>query len=100
MPARLVPRLAIGSRCELDGRFLRVTGTLRTYAIHLGSGNVLMSPNDRYLCIVSKVGGEAVPAGAYLRCEGDRTLSVILSKAMLPARDDLITDPTIIRQFE
>lgn len=26
---------------------------LRRYRIHLGSGNVLMAPNDRYLCIVT-----------------------------------------------
>ncbi|MFI1584838.1 DUF4132 domain-containing protein [Embleya sp. NPDC020630] len=98
--ARLLPRLAIGARCELDGRYLRVTGTLRGYAIHLGSGNVLMSPNDRYLCIVPKADAKTVPAGTYLPYEGDRTLSIILSKAMLLARDDLITDPTITRQFE
>ncbi|OPC77039.1 hypothetical protein B4N89_41425 [Embleya scabrispora] len=97
--ARLLPRLAIGARCRIDGRYLRVTGTLRSYAIHLGSGNVLMSPNGRYLCIVPKADAETVPAGTYLPYEGDTTLSIILSKAMLLARDDLITDPTITRQF-
>ncbi|WP_435839076.1 DUF7737 domain-containing protein [Streptodolium elevatio] len=54
-------------------------------------------------CRITRPAGrprDAVPAGAYLPCGGDRTLSVILSKAMLPARDDLITDPTITRQFE
>jgi len=97
--ARLLPRLAIGTRCELDGRFLRVTGTLRRYAIHLGSGNVLMSPDDRYLCIVPKNDGAGVPHDTFLPYEGDRTLSIILSKAVLLARDDLITDPTITSQF-
>jgi hypothetical protein len=38
---------------EITDRFLRVTGHLRTYKIHLGSGNTLMEPNDAYLCIVT-----------------------------------------------
>ncbi|MFE5326829.1 DUF4132 domain-containing protein [Embleya sp. NPDC056575] len=97
--ARLLPRLAIAPRCELDGRYLRVTGIRRAYAIHLGSGNVLMCPGNRYLCIVPKNDGTAVPFGAFLPYEGDRTLSIILSKAVLLARDDLITDPTITSQF-
>src|SRR5437763_4811423 len=42
---RLLPRLAIGPRCTLEERFLVVRGDLRTYRIHLGSGNVQMEPN-------------------------------------------------------
>src|SRR5437868_356440 len=49
---RLLPRLKIADRAELTDRFLRVRGDLRTYKIHLGSGNILMEPNDAYLCIV------------------------------------------------
>ena len=49
---RLVPRLKIASQCTLTDRFLVVRGRLRTYKIHLGRGNVLMEPNDQYLCIV------------------------------------------------
>ncbi|MEV4350418.1 DUF4132 domain-containing protein [Actinoplanes sp. NPDC049596] len=44
--ARLLPRLAIGPRCELQDRFLRVRGELGAYRIHLGSGNILMEPDD------------------------------------------------------
>ena len=86
---RLLPRLKIAARCELAGRFLRVRGDVRTYRIHLGSGNVLMEPNDEYLCIVQdrstqdptdKTGGPSLPF------EGDRTLSVILSKALMNSR--------------
>jgi hypothetical protein len=45
-----------------------------------------------------------VPATAeggrlWLPFEGDRTLSIILSKAMLLAADDKITDPVILRQL-
>ncbi|TDC76336.1 DUF4132 domain-containing protein [Streptomyces hainanensis] len=96
---RLVPRLAIADRCTLDGRFLLVKGDRHTYRIHLGSGNVLLSPSDRYLCIVPKSAGTAQPAG-YLPYEGDHTLAVILSKAMLLARDTEITDRTILSQLQ
>ncbi|MFJ7422829.1 DUF4132 domain-containing protein [Streptomyces uncialis] len=93
---RLVPRLAIASRCTLEGRFLHVRGELRTYKIHLGSGNILMTPNDQYLCIVPA--GPALDPG-YLPFEGDRVLSLILSKAALLADDTAITDPTIVSQL-
>jgi hypothetical protein len=35
----------------------------------------------------------------WLAFEGDRTLSIILSKALLLAADDKITDPVILRQL-
>ncbi|MHA5053617.1 DUF4132 domain-containing protein [Streptomyces sp. SD15] len=95
---RLIPRLAIADRCTLEGRFLHVKGERHTYKIHLGSGNILMSPNDQYLCIVPKSGGTNAQTG-YLPFEGDRTLAVILSKAMLLADDRNITDPTILSQL-
>jgi hypothetical protein len=98
---RLVPRLRIAKVCSLDGRFLVVRGSLRTYRIHLGSGNILMEPNDQYLCIVPDRGGAAARGsqGLVLPFEGDSTLSVILSKAFLLADDTKITDPTITRQI-
>jgi len=97
---RLVPRLKIASQCTLSDRFLVVRGKLRTYKIHLGSGNVLMEPNDQYLCIVPA--RDPVAAGGnrlFLPFEGDMTLSIVLSKAFLLAADDAITDPTIVRQI-
>jgi hypothetical protein len=95
---RLIPRLAIADRCTLEGRFLHVKGERNTYKIHLGSGNILMSPNDQYLCIVPK-SGTGSPQTGYLPFEGDRMLAVILSKAMLLADDLRITDPTILSQL-
>jgi hypothetical protein len=95
----LLPRLKIAGRCTLGDRFLVVRGSLRTYKIHLGSGNILMEPNDQYLCIVPKqtvAGGERV----FLPFEGDATLAVILSKAFLLADDAKITDPTITSQLK
>lgn len=56
---RLIPRLTIAERCSIEGRFLTVRGDLRTYKIHLGSGNILMEPNDQYLCIVQGRGASS-----------------------------------------
>ncbi len=94
---RLVPKLKIASQCSLDEKFLLVRGQLRTYKIHLGSGNILMEPNDQYLCIVPKQ--TEAQGSVLLPFEGDRTLSVILSKAFLLAVDYQITDETITRQI-
>ncbi|MFH8385897.1 DUF4132 domain-containing protein [Kitasatospora sp. NPDC018058] len=96
--ARLLPRLAVGDRCTVDGRFLEVRGELRTYRIHLGSGNILMSPNDTYLCIVPGSDGPA-DGQPQLPFEGDHMMAVILRKALLLARDGAITDPTITSQI-
>ncbi len=98
---RLVPRLKIASRCSFTDKFLVVRGDLRTYKIHLGSGNILMEPNDQYLCIVPRQSTIASGAGVvFLPFEGDGTLSIILSKALLLADDRGITDPTIISQIK
>jgi hypothetical protein len=93
---RLLPRLALADRAEVTDRFLRVRGDLRTYKIHLGSGNILMDPDDAYLCIVPHGVGDPV----LLPFEEDGgMLSVILSKAFLLADDASITDPSITRQI-
>jgi len=98
---QVLPRLVIGPRCHLDGRFLVVRGALRTYRIHLGSGNVLMEPNDQYLCIVPRGLGLPGESGhLYLPFEGDTLLAVILSKAFLLADDRAIKDPTILSQIK
>ncbi len=96
----LLPKLEIAGRCRIEDRFLVVEGKLRTYKIHFGSGNILMSPNDQYLCIVQKRGGGTKRTdNVYLPFEGDNTLSLILSKAFLLADDDRIKDTTITNQI-
>lgn len=106
--AALLPKLTIAGRCALEDRFLVVRGELRTYRIHLGSGNILMEPGSRYLCIVPARGQAVSPRGRaspeeaariVLPFEGDMTLSVILSKAFLLAADARITDPAIVGQI-
>ena len=98
---RLIPRLKIADRCRLEDRFLIVRGDVRTYKIHLGSGNILMEPNDQYLCIVPTSGSATGGLGnkLFLPFEGDRTLAIILSKTLLLAEDAKIQDPTILHQI-
>jgi hypothetical protein len=95
---RLLPRLTkLAGKWQLSDRFLVIRGNIRTYKIHLGSTNILMEPNDQYLCIVPDSRRE--PAPGYLPFEGDTQLSVILSKALLLVDDDKIADITITRQI-
>jgi hypothetical protein len=97
---RLLPKLKIAQQCSFSDRFLIVNGQLRTYKIHLGSGNILMTPNDAYLCIVPRQTTDLDKQKLMLPFEGDRTLSVILSKAFLLAADNLIRDPAILNQIK
>lgn len=97
--ATLLPKLAIAAQCSLEERHLVVQGRLRRYRIHLGSGASFVDGPGNYLCIVpDRRGAEDGPA-LRLPFEGDATLSLILSKAFLLARDDMITDPGILRQI-
>jgi hypothetical protein len=98
---RLLPRLKIAAQCRLEDKFLVVDGRFRTYRIHLGSGNILMEPNNQYLCIVPDRRASATKTASklFLPFEGDTMISIILSKAFLLVRDDQITDSTILRQI-
>ena len=96
---RLIPRLKIASLCSFTDRHLVVRGQLRNYRIHLGSANILMEPNDAYLCIVADR-RLAEREEYFLPFEGDSTLSLILSKAFLLAEDSKITDPSIVSQIK
>ena len=93
----LLPKLAIRDRCRLEKRYLVVRGESNEYRIHLGSGNVIMEPGSRYLCIVRGAGDTA--ANVSLPFEGDSMLAIILSKAFLLANDKAIKDPTILTQI-
>lgn len=97
---RLIPRLKIASVSSIQDKFVIVKGKLRTYKIHIGSTNILMEPNDQYLCIVQDRSQKTVATNVFLPFEGDTGLSVIISKAMLLAEDDKITDTTITSQIK
>ena len=94
----LIPRLKIAPRCSFSGRYLVVKGDLRTYKIHIGSGNILMEPNDQYLCIVPNR-KEEKGQKVFLPFEGDQMLSIIISKAMMLADDRKIKDSSIVSQL-
>lgn len=96
---RLVPRLKIAKVSSIDGKFLIVKGKKRTYKIHIGSTNILMEPNDQYLCIVPGPLKDKNSDKLFIPFEGDRGLSILLSKAFMLAEDDKITDETITRQI-
>jgi len=95
----IIPRLKISSACSFDGKYLLVRGKIKTYKIHMGSGNILMEPDDRYLCIVPGRNSESPTEKLFLPFEGDHLLSIILSKALLLTEDDKITDTIILRQI-
>ncbi|MFM7602565.1 MAG: DUF4132 domain-containing protein [Pseudanabaena sp.] len=96
---KIVPKLKIAKQCEITDKFLVVKGSLRTYKIHIGSGNILMEPNDQYLCIVADRKSEDIGNKVFLPFEGDAVLSIIISKAMLLAEDTKIKDTTITSQI-
>jgi hypothetical protein len=98
--ANLIPSLAIAAKLALDERYLIVSGTIRTYKIHIGTGNIMMEPEGRYLCIVPRSIAEKPANGrVLLPFEGDNLLSVILSKAFMLANDITITDRSILEQI-
>ena len=92
---RTIPRLKIAAKLSLDDRYLHVRGTRHQYRIHLGAGGAFAG--ERHICIVPK--SEPATGKVWLPFEGDRTLSIILSKALLLAQDDKITDPVILAQL-
>jgi Domain of unknown function (DUF4132) len=94
----LLPKLKIADRVQVEDTYVRVRGNLAEYKVHLGSANVLIAPDDRYLCISSPSSGR--PGSIMLPFEGDDVLSLILSKVVMLAADDKITDHTIVRQIQ
>ena len=96
--AQILPRLNIADCARIDGRFLEVQGTRHRYRIHIGSTNIQIMPENRYLCIVPGRSA-ASPAKTFLPFEGDRGLSIVLSKAFMLAEDDKIRDKTILSQL-
>ena len=97
--ARLLPAFSIADRCTIEDRYLRVRGDLAEYRIHLGSATIKMEPDDQYLCIVPASPGKRHSGYARWLLDEDHVLSMIVSKAMLLANDEKITDATILSQI-
>lgn len=96
--ARLLPRLKEAERLEIRGRFLRVRGDLRSYRIHLGSANILMEPDDSYLCVVPSRRRKDPRVFLPFERDGGR-LALVLSKALMLAQDTSIEDEQILAQI-
>ena len=95
----MLSKLKIKNQCELTEKYLKVIGKLRTYKIHLGSGNILMEPNDQYLCIIPDRSKKGQADNVFLPFDDDVVFSIILSKAFLLAADDKIEDTLILNQI-
>lgn len=96
----IIPKLKIRDVSRIEGKFLIVEGKIRTYKIHIGSGNILMEPNDEYLCIVEDNTKRDTTQKLFIPFECDKGVSLILSKAFLLANDYMIEDPTILSQIK
>ncbi|TAE72923.1 MAG: DUF4132 domain-containing protein [Bacteroidetes bacterium] len=97
---KIVPTLKIGHLCSFEKNFLVVEGKIRTYKINIGSGNILMKPNDEYLCIVPERKKNNPMEHIFLPFDTDNLLSLILSKAFLLVDDDKTEDATILSQIK
>ncbi len=89
----VIPKLTIADRCRFEERYLIVRGDVRTYKIHFGSTNVLMEPNDEYLCILP-ASRDRKGDRVFLPFDGDERLSIILSKALMLTADRRIRGST------
>ena len=91
-------RLKVVERCSFGEKFLIVRGDLRTYKIHLGSGNISCPPTINTSASSPR---HRRPAGGkvFLPFEGDNLLSIILSKVFLLAEDGEVEGSTIVNQI-
>lgn len=95
---RLVAELGL-DRVRVEGASAVVRGSRATYRVHLGSGSIHVEPGG-YLCIVPATFGATAHRRLFLPfADDDRLTSVILSKILLLAEDEKITDETILDQI-
>ncbi|MDR7279152.1 DUF7737 domain-containing protein [Catenuloplanes atrovinosus] len=92
-PARRGWRSPAGARRPRSS--WRCAATRTRTGIHHSSGNILIAPEDRCLCIIP----ESAEPDLLLPFEGDSRLSEIISKALLLAADEKIKYPVILRQL-
>lgn len=99
---RIIPNLHIASKCQIKEHFLHIDGQRASYKIHLGSGHVLLNPSGQILPLMpdrDKVLAHQMHRPS-LSFDQDRILSLILSKALLLANDQNITDPGLLKRLE
>ncbi|MEU4620375.1 DUF4132 domain-containing protein [Actinoplanes sp. NPDC023801] len=88
------------TRVAVDGTAAVVRGSRATYRVHLTSGSIHVEPAG-YLCVVPAGFGATAHRRLFLPfADEDRMTSVILSKVLLLAEDEKITDPSILQQLD
>src|SRR5581483_8438075 len=81
---------------RVEGRLVYINGKRCRYRVDLGNGTIYTEPGERYLCIVPRYDTQKL----YLPFEeNDFKTAEILSKILLLAHDETITDATILRQL-
>jgi len=97
--AMLIDDLGL-ARVTVDGTSAVVRGSRATYRVHLNTGSIHVEPGG-YLCVVpASFGGTAHPNLFLPFADDDRMTSVVLSKVLLLAEDEKITDRSILAQLE
>jgi Domain of unknown function (DUF4132) len=87
-------------RVNVEGHYAMVRGSRTRYRVHLGSGSIHVDPGG-YLCVVPASFGQQAHRNLFLPfADADTMTSVILSKVLMLAEDEKITDPSILAQLE
>jgi len=94
--AAILPSFQNASSMTLENNTLAIEGKLNNYKIHLGSSNVMLLPDNRFLSIA----GMSSKNKVLLPFNGDSILSNIISKALFLINDHKIKDENILSQFE
>lgn len=88
------------ARVTVEGHAAVVRGTRATYRVHLTSGSIHIDPGG-YLCVVPASFGGTTHKRLFLPfADEDRMTSIILSKVLLLAEDEMISDPSILTQLD
>ena len=95
----LVDELGLMS-ITIEGAYVRVYGKRAQYRVHLASGSIHIEPGG-YLCVIPDASATGKSRGLFLPfADEDVMTSVVLSKVLMLAEDDRITDPSILAQIE
>ncbi|MFD0598415.1 DUF4132 domain-containing protein [Catellatospora coxensis] len=86
-------------RVAVEGTAAVVHGSRAVYRVHLTSGSIHVEPGG-YLCVVPDGFGRKPHRRLFLPfADDDPMTSVVLSKVLLLAEDEKITDPSILAQL-
>jgi hypothetical protein len=97
--AALIADLGL-DRVTVTGHTATVRGTRATYRVHLGGGSIHVEPG-RHLCVVPASFGQHPHRRLFLPfVDEDVMTSMVLSKVLLLAEDDKITDESILSQLK